>query len=273
MQSRKSNFLIKLVSLTVVLVSCPIRGVGQDLHQLSSLHNDELKTAIGAAWERLASTSKSPNPGAQLNRFVGFLEGRLCVDIPISWEEALLSSSFSKDKQFHLGFTQKATFSSSRTSHIQISNGFQLVDNDGWKLRGKTVEIPLPGLEPKSHELKIGNSRYNCRFMCVWELKNNDGVVIGFPIDSPKPYPICLIGTDGNLLWQSKIQCGERRESSNIEIGFMQPQVEFESNEKPTLFLFGMASGTAYIESINIADGKTQSVFSSFEREKQSNNK
>ena len=228
-----------------------------DLGALQTHQEDAI--AVRAAWQ--AVVFSVPDPGLadslrpvrhQLDWFLGFLEGRLRVQVPPWWAEALLDSR--ADRRFvYPGRFQKPTCHEAGVGGLRASTGTALKEEDATVvLTVGNESVPIPKeLLAKTH------SNAERREFAVLMTPSRCYIVVhgqvGYPYDLA-----CVDRLSGKALWRSKV----RGTWSGFSNGYHEMRVTITEQDSRVV-VFGCALTGVYVEVFQSADGLPVSRFSS----------
>jgi hypothetical protein len=234
----------------------------QRLRVLAKQGNDGL--ALSAAWREAirsweTETPMHPSGRCAFERFVGFVDGRLFVEIPEWWEHNVASAVWHSagNTSFRLERAPMVEASTSAGT-VYVANGWSVMkSNDGFELTTRDTRVVVPSgvLE------RMNISAFAPIFSPVV-----DGESVFILIAENIPYHgaelVKLSRTTGKVLWERKVWTGG--ELTEISIGpaktahVIEPRVGRDGK----IYAFGTSSLGAYIASFAASDGMPQMRFS-----------
>ena len=233
----------------------------RELHDLMVGANDQ--KALYASWVRLIRDAKKA-PGAAIQRYFGFLEGRLQAKIPKTWERLIREARFDKAEP-KIRLSEPLPFvKASDALDVAVTSPFQMQKTEEhWQIVGKDIVIPLRNFNEDSGSIRFGSFTVWCSYLAAVATTDRD-LIIGFASFKPRPYPLIRIDRHGKLLWKTSVQCVPPPEPDNlIFVGFVEePAVEVVLTSK-RIVVFGVAQDTAYIEGFDAESGANLFRFSS----------
>ena len=268
-----------VVGIAIVVWFCPLSygqsGQQFEKHSLSDfsqydsaqLQNlvvgEDLNVAIHAAWERMRRELKlRANKAQAAERYLGFLEGRLQVAVPPSWENGVRRAQL-VGNHLIFRFSVKSPFT---PSFIELpspmTRGFQLTKSGTtWRLKGEGIDVPFVDFDPKTNHYRIGQDKKSCRYLAIAG-DGTEGAVLGFSSGAPYTYPLIRMDKDGKTMWVTDVHC--TRPTETVFIGFISTSTEIVTSGS-RVFVFGISQQFGYIECFNLNDGSNLFRFSSYD--------
>lgn len=221
----------------------------QDVAQL--MQHQSSRVALAAAWERVRRTVPDPKlvrgakPDAQtLQRFLGFLEGRLQVDAPEAWERLLLTAT--THGQVHICFAPlDAEQQAGPNNDAVVSEA-----NEGWRIKagGRAWLLAKSDVDEKKTSID--------GFAAAATM---DAVVVGLFGNSAAPFLIYSIEPKtGNVAWKQEVWASGGLIGGGV--GWHQAQIVLDEDR---CIIFGVSNLAAYVEVFKL-DGTELCRFSTF---------
>jgi hypothetical protein len=209
-------------------------------HEMRDLVCDPNDTiALCSGWERVLRTIPGRKDHAIIkideqvvSRFIGLIEGRIHVPIPVFWEKAMNAAKDYGD--FEIGFSHPEFF---KKSYV-ISPDFKR-NNDIWAIQLDEERVTF------STQSQIGSV---------------DGVAVHFTSEiayvalyagRPVPYSLLAINRlDKKILWDAKVWAGGNRNYTGYGLHFSELRLAGKN-----ILVFGVSEGAAYIDGFDATTG------------------
>lgn len=262
------NHLIALLLLSAILHGPPLPsslraghyddGKGEDQR---GLVGKKTAAALRAAWvEAVRETTKAPEGDkasvlhSRMQRFLGFVEGRLQVAIPQVWEESVANASQSEGGWFYFPIVKTKIYA--RTSAGFRIHGAKNAEKEGDRLivswEGESVSLPFKLIE---NEDTGGYDVISCAL-------SSDKAFIAFHRDWPGPMRvICVDRKTSGVAWSAEIDVDDGfrfRSGRGHHYVMIVPEAE-------RILVFGAAGRVIHVESLQPKDGIVAWQFSSHE--------
>lgn len=215
--------------------------------------------AVRAAWQVVVfsvpdkGSADSLRPGRrQLDWFLGFMEGRLRVQVPPWWAEALLDSR--ADRRFvYPGRFQKPTCHEAGLGPLRASADTAL------KEEGDTVVLTVGNESAPIPKELLGKTDTSAERRTITVLMTPSRYYVAVHGHVGYPYELaCVDRLSGKALWRSKV----RGTWSGFSNGYHEMRVTVTEQDNRVV-VFGCALTGAYVEIFQSADGLPVSRFSS----------
>ena len=229
----------------------------------------DVETAIFAAWERLSREAKdNANKSAAIERFLGFLEGRLRVSIPIGWEKKVREVDFKEDglPRFR---SVEIPFHGSGIG-TTITPGYELrMKNGTLHLTGNKIDIPLIGFDKNTNSIRLSEKRQeHCGPLAVGDVDGQDAI-LGFCGNAPFPFPLVRIDQQGKVAWETMVKCCASYQKLDV-VGFDSAMSTEIGVGESTVVLFGEHFQVLFIVGFDLEDGECIFQFSTHDWESRS---
>jgi hypothetical protein len=212
-------------------------------------YDRDIGIGVTAAWEEtrrsIVRNAVSPQLTAMLlQRFLGFVEGRIHSPLPEMWESGVLGSKVNRQLDVYFLPRDDKMYTSTEVG-VRIRRGATIAQ------RQERVTLTVEGSEhviPRAIGPKFdGDALTPHNGVARWYLAVHSEFV-------PLPYELyCISHDDGKVLWSTKVwgAC----DGLYVGSGFFHilSIIERESN----VVVFGIANKVLYIEAFSISDGKT----------------
>lgn len=210
---------------------------------------------LAAAWERLLRTSYQREQAderdigeAEIQRFLGVVEGKMRVELPEWWELGICSARVSNLEHRWVRFTIGAEADRSpfqlTHDHIRIAKGASL-DRQGenWSIRHLDKSYPLPGELLRSAGGPVD----------VITFETADGAyIVGTHSSRATPYLVYGVDlTTWHTRWTAKV-LSLRNSPQYTGRGWHWSELRADAD---VVFVFGMTDDTAYIEAFDVRTG------------------
>ena len=144
--------------------------------------------ALYAAWERMSRGLVNDRQLA-IERLLGFVEGRLRVNIPSAWESRIANMEIMDDRSVRWGLISSVgSFSIQNHFRISMTPGFDFQSYDGiWHLTSDYLNVPLSMFDESAKQIQVAGSVVSCERMAL-AADGDDGLIIGLSFDAPDTY-------------------------------------------------------------------------------------
>jgi hypothetical protein len=225
----------------------------RSLRELKKAKNTTL--ALSAAWKealRCSASSKESKIKALecgFARFVGFVDGRLPVDLPEWWEANVASAKGSPYGNTAFIPSEKSPWVDGETTPLTPKGVATLRVGDGVEVDVGNVGFRIPAKVFESAHIAVGAG------MVSPVVEGESIFVVVAPSDTFWPGRLARFDrASGKLLWDSEIWVGGKL--SSVAIGgrlenFAEPKIGRDGN----VYVFGTAGICAYIEAFSRVDG------------------
>lgn len=225
----------------------------RNIEQLPLLKTSESHSvAIQAAWQqvRVGATQKSGRFSASdgaLSRFLGFIEGRLRINVPLAWNSTLLSASGSNVRRFGaLQNSIKYTPTGWRGVRAPVGTRISIVDDK--------VIASL-----SDHIVRIPDEITSTRFPFISIGVLGSHALIAIHEENGYPHDVLFVDRKtGKTKWKSR-SCGCKWGAS---MGLHVTRVVV-SVEKDRAYVFGASTNGFYLHGFSTDNGDTTVRFSS----------
>lgn len=219
--------------------------------------------AIAAAWERVRRVlprdsvdDTSPNSRYAVYRFAGFLEGRLRVQVPQPWLEAILTASVtSQDRTVFLSTPDELMSEHHLVNEVQMPVSTTVTDRGG----GMSVRLGEQESKlPPQLVVALGRSDWSTMAEPVFLA---DTCIIALYSYVALPYTLyCIRTEDGGVQWTRNVWAANRKLHYQGPTAFHRVWVLATES---TVVVFGIAFDAAYVEEFTLTEGENICRFSS----------
>jgi hypothetical protein len=223
--------------------------------ELAAVRND-----LEAAWDRmLQDIGRTQDTTLPVERFMGYVEGRLGIRIPESWQHRFRAAEFHPKDVIRFTSGHSPFVKASDDLVVRVSSSFRIdrIDEQ-WHLVSKDIKIPLIGFDDETNSFRVGDIDTYCYEMAIGRADANSAIV-AFCSDSPCSYSLVRLGASGEILWASTVECQSPPLKSRVSM----PSVTAEIVVKGScVIIFGVSRGVVYLEGFDLESGENLYRFS-----------
>jgi len=226
-----------------------------------------LEAKIQSAWmdcyKKLEKENEERIPA--IERFLGFLEGKLDIAVPPYWEKNLRSAE--KIHNGRLIFEAGPGRPFARPTNdfgINMTPGYHVIQSESqWYLESDSKRFSLKTIF-ESGNFSLGDGNLSSSYVAVSGLDAKTAV-LAFCDYAPSPFSLVCIDISGKVLWNSKVNCEPQIEIPDdvtvLRVGIIDPKAEIVTSEY-MIIVFGYAWGVVFAEGFEKKSGDAVFRFS-----------
>jgi len=213
-------------------------------------HVSETGVALRAALEDVRLTAKPERVDAQaISRFLGFVEGRLDIQLPTWWEETIASATLDPTGRIVPGFPQRWLTDDTPQDFPELAKLEQTQSPTHTRVRiGKQTVLLTPEVFEIRGKAMANTAGYLDEDVCILALHSDSGQSYSL---------LCLDRRTGGIRWKSEVWAGA---SEVVAIGKWYEIVEIVTKGK-RVFVIGSGVFHFYIEGFDRETGKAEFRF------------
>ncbi|MFZ1934213.1 MAG: hypothetical protein WCB27_13445 [Thermoguttaceae bacterium] len=237
---------------------------------------DDLKTNkhtgidIRAAWEMVRRTMNANLHGDDeperidpkaIQRFLGFLEGRLSTRLPSWFESRLLRAGYHNRRDWMicpgLHWIHPYPEVGPDVNHILVSRGMSVTKApDGLKLVLGREVLSVPATVMKIAERIRDGSGEEAVSLNAMVVDRERFLIVIYTAECQEYPLLCVSRSTGKVIWQALVWPGIPRVAGDPFSQLTDIRIA-----KSTVLIFGLTDSSAYVEGFSLADGKNRFHF------------
>jgi hypothetical protein len=244
-----------------------IRASDETLNHLKAKNHTGI--AIQAAWECVRRTMNLSLRGDEeperidpsaIQRFLGFVEGRLAVSPPDWWEKRLAKAKYRNrdDAMLILGLGWIHPYPVSQTAaNIFAPRGVtakRVREGLSISVKNETLAVPLAVLKKADEMSEKTGARWDSLSIAVVDKERF--VVVFYPSEYSEFPLFCLSKSTGKVLWEAEVWPGIPHGS-----GGDYSQVAEIKIADGLVYIFGLTEYAAYLEAFSLSNGENKFHF------------